>query len=121
MTLIDAKALMQYLATAQAREQERQEALVERTQRAWEVARRAAELLRREFGASKVILLGSLANHRFSLWSDIDLATWDIARDDYFVAVAHVLDVADEFEINLFEALHCRPSLRKAIEEGVEL
>jgi hypothetical protein len=46
--------------------------VAERWQRAWEVARRAADLLRERFGATRVVAFGSLA-HRgwFTSWSDL--------------------------------------------------
>ncbi len=63
--------------------------LATRQQQAFEVARQCDRLLRERFGASKVILFGSLAGH--SIWhdqSDIDLAVeglswdaWSLAQD----------------------------------------
>ncbi|MGE5601561.1 MAG: nucleotidyltransferase family protein [Nitrososphaerales archaeon] len=50
---------------------------VARRRRAFEVAKRAADLLRRDFGATKVLAFGSVARpERFTRWSDIDLAAW---------------------------------------------
>jgi predicted nucleotidyltransferase len=79
-------------------------------------------MLRAEFGASQVVLFGSLARDEFRLQSDIDLAAWGIQRDEYFVAVAHVLDIAEEFKVDLVEGEHTRPALAAAIvREGVAL
>ncbi len=47
----------------------------ERFEQAWEVAYRAARLLRERFGATRVVVFGSLAHRAwFRPWSDIDLA-----------------------------------------------
>ena len=53
----------------------------ERWERAWRVARAAANVLREQFDATRVVAFGSLA-HRdgFTLWSDIDLAAWGIRQ-----------------------------------------
>lgn len=87
------------------------------------MARRAAELLRERFGATKVIAFGSLAHRAwFTPWSDIDLAAWGISSDAFYQAVALVTGLSPEFEIDLIELEGCGPALRQVIErEGVEL
>jgi uncharacterized protein len=97
------------------------EATPERLDRAWQVARRAADLLRRRFGATRVVVFGSLAHdHWFTRWSDIDLAAWGIPPDAFFRAVAAVTGLSAEFKIDLVDPQDCRPSLRQAIDrEGV--
>ena len=86
-------------------------------------ARQAARLLRRDFGAHKVVLFGSLAAaERFLPWSDIDLAAWGIPAEQYFRAVAAVTGLSAEFKIDLVDPADCKPGLAAAIEhEGVEL
>lgn len=95
----------------------------ERWGRAWQVARRAAELLRERFGATRVVAFGSLAHRAwFTPWSDIDLAAWGIPPDAFYRAVALVAGLSPEFEVDLVEIEACRPALRRVIErEGVEL
>ena len=112
-----------YRATARRRWEQEQADLAARKERAWAVAHRAAAMLRGRFHATRVVVFGSLAHGQwFSASSDIDLAAWDIAPDDFFVAVAHCQDISPEFTIDLVDLAHCRPSLRTAIDaEGIEL
>jgi predicted nucleotidyltransferase len=95
----------------------------ERWERAWDVARVAARLLRERLGATRVVVFGSLAHRSwFTPWSDIDLAAWGIAPDRYYRAVALVSGLSPEFEVDLVAVERCRPALRRVIEsEGVEL
>lgn len=53
------------------------------------------ELLTREFGATKIILFGSLAKGQFSEGSDIDLAVAGIPKRDFFYALAAVNRLSD--------------------------
>ena len=62
-------------------------------------AREAAEILRNEFGAKKVILFGSLAQRgRFTLWSDIDLAVQGIPPSRFFEAVGAVTGISPQLK-----------------------
>jgi predicted nucleotidyltransferase len=90
---------------------------------AWEVARAAAQLLREKFGARRVVVFGSLAHRAwFTPWSDVDLAAWGIAPDKYFKAVAAMMDVSSDFEVQLVDVECCFPKVREAIEEqGMDL
>lgn len=96
---------------------------IERRERAWEVARAAADLLREEYGATRVLVFGSLAHGAwFTPWSDIDLAAWGIPSDRFYSAMADVTELSSEFKIDLVDPETCRPTLREEIErEGVEL
>jgi len=96
---------------------------VERWERAWEVARTAARVLRQRFGATRVVAFGSLAHRTwFTPWSDIDLAAWGIPAGEFYRAVATVTGLSPEFEIDLLDPDTCRPALRQRIErEGIEL
>jgi len=94
-----------------------------RWERAWEVARTAAGLLRRKFGATRVMAFGSLAHRAwFTPWSDIDLAAWGIPLDVFYRAVAAVTGINAEFEVDLLDPEDCRSALRQVIErEGIDL
>lgn len=96
---------------------------IKRWRQAWRVARRAALLLRKEFGASRVVAFGSLAHRTlFTDRSDIDLAAWGIAAERYFAAVAAVTGLSPLFKVDLVDPEICRPSVRQAIEiEGIDL
>ena len=95
----------------------------ERWERAWRVARAAANVLREQFGATKVVVFGSLVHRdEFTLWSDIDLAAWGIAPDAFYRAVAVVTGISPEFRLDLVAPEDCQPTLRHAIgREGVAL
>ena len=117
------EAMAVYRATARRRwERERRER-ARRRERAWEVARRASALLKERFGATRVVVFGSLAHERwFSETSDIDLAAWGLKDEDYFTAVARLQDLSPEFEVDLIAMEHCKPSLRDTIlKEGKPL
>lgn len=100
--------------TAAARQQRRE--------RAWEVARAAAALLKSRYHATRVVVFGSLIQaERFHPWSDVDLAVWGLASTDYFEAVAKVLDLGGEIKVDLILGARCKPYLREAVEQGVAL
>lgn len=90
-------------------------------ERAWAQARQAARILREQFGATRVVVFGSLAHNLwYSERSDIDIAAWGIAPKDFFQAVAQVNPVGVSFEINLVDPANTRPPILSAIErEGV--
>lgn len=97
--------------------------LGERVQRAWEAARAAAVLLRERFGATRVVLFGSLVHPAwFTPWSDIDVAAWGVPADQFFRAVGALSGLSGEFKIDLIDPQICRPALREEIDrEGREL
>ena len=120
---VSEEAMAAYRATARRRAEERRQALADRRARALEVAQAAARLLREQFGATRVVLFGS-ALHEDSFWerSDIDLAAWGIPRQDYFLAVARLQELATEFSVDLVEGDHCKPAVCEAIaKEGRDL
>jgi predicted nucleotidyltransferase len=91
-------------------------------EKAWDVARTIAVMLKSRYHVARVVAFGSLTQpDRFHLRSDIDLAVWGMASDDYFEAVAHVLDLSDGVEVDLVQVERCKPYLREAIEQGIEL
>lgn len=92
--------------------------IASRRRRAMSVARKAAELLKTEFGAKEVILFGSLTRRgSFSLYSDIDLAVRGIAPDKFYAAVSAMMDVSVDFKIDLVEPEDCSPAMFKNIEK----
>jgi len=97
--------------------------LAELYKEAWEVAARAAAVLKDGYGAQKVAAFGSLLDpSRFTRWSDVDLAAWGIPDDRFYAAVGAVTGLSAKFKVDLVDPENCRESLRRAIEsEGVEL
>lgn len=97
--------------------------LLERYQRAWQVARAAADLLKKEYQAERVVVFGSLTHQdRFTPWSDIDLAAWGIPDERYYAAVAAVTGLSTEFKVDLLDFTSCYSPIQKAVEsEGIDL
>ncbi|MGI9861100.1 nucleotidyltransferase domain-containing protein [Moorella naiadis] len=97
--------------------------LAERYQEAWQVAKRAATILKGGYSAKKVAVFGSLVDRsRFTRWSDVDLAAWGIPDDRFYAAVGAVTGLSDKFKVDLVDPADCRDSLRQAIEsEGMEI
>jgi len=110
-----------YRRNARQRSQKRQQELDNRRERAWILARQGAEILKDEFGASRVVLYGSLIHPElFHLHSDVDLAAWNV--QNYFRAVSRLLDLDADIEVNLAPIEDVRPDLRVVIDnEGIEL
>jgi len=112
-----------YRATARHREEQERQEQERRAREAWEVAQRAAVLLKSRFDVQRVILFGSLARRDlFHQRSDIDLAVEGITSRDFWRAWS-ALDTLDrEWEIDLVDVETASLSLRSEIErEGVEL
>jgi len=66
-------------------EEQKQEELKKRYKRAWNCAREAATLLKRDYKAKKVWVFGSLVDEsRFNIWSDIDLAADGIPDSKFY-------------------------------------
>jgi len=112
-----------YYATARRRQAQEEQETTRRRERAWVLTRQAATLLREQFGATRVVVFGSLAHEEtFTPWSDVDIAAWGIRPEDTLRAVGTILDLDAEIEVNLVDVNTARPSLLDTIErEGVEL
>ena len=112
-----------YRATAQKRRQQEQPELDRRREAAWQAARQAAQVLKEEFKATRVVVFGSVARGvGFTRWSDVDVAAWGLAPEDTFRAIGVVMDLDTEVAVNLVDVNTARPSLLASIErEGVEL
>jgi len=91
--------------------------LTKRRRRAIVTAQKAAELLRREFGAEKIFVFGSLARRGgFTSWSDIDIAAKGIPPKRFFEAVGVIAGLSAEFKIDLIDIEKSPASMRKTIE-----
>ncbi len=101
------------------------EPATERFRAAWELVPRLATVLREQFGASRVIVFGSLVQATtFTDWSDIDLAVWGIPARCFYKAVGVLNELHPEFRVDLVdpESASCRDSVRRAIDAmGIEL
>jgi predicted nucleotidyltransferase len=112
-----------YRATARRRQAQEEQALARRRERAWKLAQRAMHLLREQFGATRVIVFGSLAHEKaFTPWSDVDIAAWGIHPEDTWRSVGAVMDLDAEITVSLVDVSMARASLLATIEqEGLEL
>ena len=96
---------------------------VARRGRALEVSRDAARILKKKYGATRVVLFGSLARRSlFAPTSDIDLYTEGVPGNLFFEAEAEIEEIAEGFRVDLVETKECPPQLLREIEdEGIEL
>lgn len=120
---ISPEKMEQYRRTARKLESEQKQAMVQRRESAWAVARQAANLLKEQFGATRVVAFGSLAHGAwFNARSDIDLMVVGIPPEKFWRAWAELDHVGSGFEIELVSESELTESLRTVIEqEGVEL
>jgi predicted nucleotidyltransferase len=96
-----------------------------RREDAWKLARVVSEMLKRRYGATRVVVFGSLTGKTgFTPWSDIDLAAWGIAPEDYYLAAGTAMDIGLEegTKVDVVDPGDCGPQFLLDIEqEGVEL
>ncbi len=93
-----------------------------RYERGWEVAQKAAALLKERFGASRVVVFGSLLRPEvFDERSDVDLAAWGVADDKYIRAVAAVTALDREISVDLVQMEQARSSISIQVKAGVEI
>ena len=120
---VSAIDLATYRASAQARLRSERAQREVRRQRAWHLARQAAELLRTQYGVQQVSVFGSLAHPgRFTQWSDVDLAAWGLTAANWLKASAAVRALANDIELNVVDVSGCSPELLAAIvRDGVPL
>ncbi|MEZ4734952.1 MAG: nucleotidyltransferase domain-containing protein [Caldilineaceae bacterium] len=123
MCTIQPEELAVYKATAQRRWQAEQAAVTQRRAQAMVTARQAARFLKEHFGATRVMLFGSLVHNQwFSASSDIDLAAWGIKDEEFYRAVARLQDLSSEFKIDLVAMERCPQHLYQTIlAEGTVL
>jgi predicted nucleotidyltransferase len=117
--------LKEYKRTARVRWQAEKAHTVARRARAWELAKQAAELLKRDYQVQRVVVFGSLVQpDRFTAYSDVDLAAWGLTSANWLKAIGAVrhLDRTGDIEINLVDTACCSDELLAAIErDGVSL
>ncbi|MEO0489327.1 MAG: nucleotidyltransferase domain-containing protein [Cyanobacteria bacterium J06635_15] len=74
------------------------EAQVQRWQQeAWAVVQQVKTVLVSQFGATKIIVFGSLVRGRFNADSDIDMAVAGIPKADFFAALAVVNQISQRW------------------------
>lgn len=120
---LSSEQLLAYKRGARARWLAEQQQIATRRAHAQQLARAAADLLKAQFGVTKVVLFGSLIHvGSFHLHSDVDVAAWGLTATNWLRAMSAVAALASDIEINLVDVETCSPELLSAIErEGVEL
>lgn len=111
----------QFRETAKRRKALEEQYRRERVNRAWEIARQAAVLLRHQFGCKQVAVFGSLLQPElFHMYSDVDIAVWGIHPQSYLRAVAQVTSLDSDISVDLIAVEEASESLRKHIEEEAQ-
>ncbi len=115
--------IAEYRGAAKRRQEMRAPKVKIRIKNGWDLARKAAQVLREQYHVKRVVVFGSLLHENcFTEWSDIDIAAWGISSEQTFRAMGRVMDLDSTFEINLVDVNACPPELLKTIEkEGVDL
>ncbi len=123
MSSIDPIQMEIYRQHARQRQRQLNEQVQARREKAWQVARRAAQILRDEFHVTRVVAFGSLTQeYLFHIHSDVDLAVWEMESRPYFKAVSRLLEIDPDFNVDLVLYEDVRPSVQAVIDlEGVEL
>lgn len=117
------KDMAAYRAGAENRWQQEQMLLASRYGNAWIFAHKASDMLKKQFGAKRVAVFGSLVHKDlFHQNSDVDLAAWGIKEKEYFRAVSCLMDLNSEISADLVMAEEAGPSLQERIQtEGIEI
>lgn len=116
-----ATPLPQHVAIWRQRMHAQQLASAQLATQAKQDAQQIAVLLREHFGATRVILFGSLAKGNFAVDSDIDLAVAGIAKADFFAALAAANSLAHTW-VDLKPLEDLQPHFRqRVLETGEEL
>ncbi|MFZ5923544.1 MAG: nucleotidyltransferase family protein [Chloroflexota bacterium] len=115
--------LSEYRQVALRRQKARIVKAKSRREKGWELARKAAKLLREEYRAGRIVVFGSLLHEsRFTEWSDVDIAAWGIPSELTFKAIGAVMDLDPSIEVNLVDVNTCPESLLKNIQtDGIDL
>jgi len=90
---VDAAQLAYWQQAARVQRQQRQVAAAI----AWEQVQKIAACLKQEFGATQVMVFGSLVRDRFTEQSDLDIAVANLPSERYFEAVARVNELSDRW------------------------
>jgi len=116
---LTAEQLATYAATMRQRAADDAQRLGERRDAAWTLAQQAADLLRARYGATLVLVFGSLAEGtHFGAHSDIDLAAQGLRPSDHYAALGRLLALSPDFEFDLVDLDTCPAGLRGALLTG---
>lgn len=112
---VDIKSYAKQYVQSFARKQQRTEEL---RVRLIQEAVRLAQTLRTRFGATQVVLFGSVLDaQRFTPSSDIDLVVEGLSPEGFWQAVAYVQS-SISFKVDLIDLASARPTLLQRIQES---
>jgi len=117
------KQWQSYIETLRQRDRAEKEQVQRRYEHAWQLARQAAEVLRRDFGATRAVVFGSLLHpDSFGKYSDVDIAAWGVQPEDTLRAMNAVAKLDEQIVVNLVDVHACKPGILRVIEsEGVDV
>lgn len=108
--------LQSYVDGARRRERERTTLREQRREQARELAKRAAAILKTDFGAEEVLLYGSAVHGAwFREDSDIDLAVSGIPASAFWHAWAAISALTADIEVNLIDLADATAALLQEI------
>ena len=112
-----------YAAHWLQRKAEARSRLKQRHQDGLKTAKALADILKSDFGATKVALFGSMLSvNNIHMHSDIDLAVWDMPFSAYIKALSKLMAYSGEFSVDLVRIEEAPPSLSAYIDrEGLIL
>lgn len=112
-----------YRDSAQQRYKQEAADIERRQKQAWQAAKKAAQILKTNFQATRVVVFGSLVHEAgFTRWSDVDIAAWGIALEDTFKAIGFISEMEAAVPVNLIVVETARPYLLAVIaQDGIEL
>ena len=115
--------LDKYKASAAHRRKLEQEQLSQSYRQRWLLAKKAAQLLKAQFGVHKVMAFGSITQmDLYHSRSDLDIAVWGLDEKLYYRAVARLLELDPAERVDLVRIEDARDSLRDVIlQEGIIL
>ena len=94
----------------------------EKPKQGLKIAQKCADCLKNQYGGTKVVLFGSLLNYKqMNKDSDIDIAVWNLPEKEYFNTVGFLLEISEDFSIDLVEAEKSKSYILDAINQGIEL
>ena len=112
----------QYITGLKQRDKDAKLALSSRRELAMLNAKQASDILRTKFGATKVVVFGSVTRDDFSATSDVDIAAWGIPENATFKAMHAVACVSKQIEMNLVDMHYARDYMIAEIANtGVEI
>jgi predicted nucleotidyltransferase len=120
-TLETQQEIIQRIQQAHAQRQEFLVQMRDRQQQGLEIAQQISDRLKNEFGATKVVLFGSLLSpEHMDFESDIDLAVWGLPSQSLYQAGA-TMEEGHDFPVDLVLIEQVKPHIKQAIAKGVEL